>query len=134
MTEKKHWITSLPKVIGLCAGIILTAVGSVMLLNSVLKLYVLQFDTPRYGEDFKMSCQYEPLPKLNRRDANPELEDSVLRTEESLAACVTEKKQNAKEQYQRDKKEDMVSGISSLFVGIFFWVWFGRRRKNDELE
>jgi hypothetical protein len=125
MTQKTHWLSILPKTIGLCAGIILTAVGSVMLLNAVLKLYVIQFDTPRYTDDYRMSCEYAPVNHYTEKPKEP-----ALRTEAELEKCMTEKKQNAKNQYQRNKKEDMVSGMSSLIVGIFFWIWFGRRKKQ----
>lgn len=142
MIQKKHWITSLPKVIGLCAGIILTAVGSVMVLNMVLKVYILGFTEPRYEGNYETMCEYKNENEKRRMlntlaQKNPEIAvvDTSLPMERSFAekeACIAKEEAKAQKRYLREKKEDLVNGLSSLFVGIFFWTWFGYRRKKRD--
>ena len=140
MTQK-HWLTSLPKVIGLCAGIILSAVGSVMVINMVLKVYIIGFTEPRYEGNYETMCEYKnknekriTLDTLAQKNPEISVVDTSFPMERSAAeknACIAKEEAKAQKQYLREKKEDLVNGLSSLFVGIFFWVWFGYRRKKN---
>ncbi|PID70115.1 hypothetical protein CSB37_03845 [bacterium DOLZORAL124_38_8] len=125
MTEKKTvWWREIPALAGTLIGIILTAIGGVMILNVVMKLYVFGFDTPRYGGDFEYQCTYE-------RDMGPRGDEPRVKlSEEKKQACITKHKKRAKKQYIRRQKENLVDALAMLLLGIPFWVVFNRRRKK----
>ena len=127
-TKKLSWFRHFPPFAGTLVGIALTAIGGVMVLNVVLKLYVFGFDTPTYGISFQHECVYDNFADLGLE--NPKESRKKL-SEEERANCITERKTEEKERYLRDKKENFVDGLAMLLVGIPFWVIFARKRKEE---
>lgn len=126
MTEKKlAWLPDLLRFGGAVTGIILTAIGGVMLLNATMKLYIFKFQTEPYQIVSTEECKYDYNIKTTGQ------EQPYVRTEEEIAACKTDRLEQNKMQFERSKKENMVDGLAMLLVGIPFWVIFWRKRKGE---
>jgi len=120
--SKFSWLRDLVNFGGTIVGIVLTAVGGVMLINSVLKVYVFQFDTNSYFNAEEM-CQNYPMKTMNGI-AEPE-----EKTEEELSKCVEEKTAFEKGRYTRQQHEKMIDGAAFLLVGAFLWLIHRRKKK-----
>jgi len=127
MSEKKlGWLYDLINFGGAVTGIILTAIGGTMLLNSALKLYVFKFDSDSYSYVTRESCLYDyNLPPVKVIDTKQPRQ----RSEEEIEKCLTERKAEEKQRYTRNKQENMVDGLAMLIIGIPFWIIFDRRRR-----
>jgi len=112
--------------VGVSVGIIFTAVGTTMILNSSLKLAF--FDEPRYGN---VSWQIGECEVYGySKGARPVIETIAPEklptpTDEEIAECKEDVKANSKEEFKRDKTENIVDGISFLIVGLILWIAFG---------
>ncbi len=126
MADAKFRLRDLINVGGVIIGIALTAIGSIFLLNTILKLYVFQFDTPPYFSAQEM-CQYDYQAKPMTPESGP-----VKLEGEEYDKCVTEKTNLETTRYVRQKKESMIDGLAMMLVGIPFWLIFGLRRRNKE--
>lgn len=123
MAEKSFWMQRFPKLIGTLVGIVLTAIGGVMTLNVVLKVYVFGFTTNSYfsAED---QCKFEDYSLVK------EGEKAKLLKGEERTACIAEKTKIENDRYLRDKKENLVDGAAMLLLGIPFWIIFARRKEE----
>jgi len=137
MQPKNKFVDLLSRIIfvlGIAIGIMFTAVGTIMIVNASLKLAF--FDAPRYSNvEWKISeCENETVSegKITRAVKT----DNDL-TEEEIEKCKKEAETNAKADFEREEKETIVDGISSLFVGLLLWIAFGlwgrrvKKNKND---
>ncbi|MCF7846968.1 MAG: hypothetical protein K9M51_02935 [Candidatus Gracilibacteria bacterium] len=120
MAKNLSWLSHLINLGGALTGIILTAVGGVMVLNAALKLYVFQFQGEAYQIVTTQECQY---------DRNLGTEEPRERTPEEIEQCKAERREEQKMRFRRQKEENMVDGLAMLLVGIPFWIIFDRRRK-----
>ena len=125
MADAKFRLRDLINVGGVIIGIALTAIGSIFVLNTVLKLYVFHFDTPPYFSAEEM-CQYDYNARPMTPDGGP-----VKLEGEAYDKCVTEKTDLETTRYVRQKKESMIDGLAMMLVGIPFWMIFGIRRRRD---
>jgi len=130
MTEKKlAWLPDLLRFGGAVTGIILSAVGGVMLLNATMKLYVFNFQTEPYNIVSTEECKYDH----NRRIDSPtekNVAQPYIRTEEEIEKCKITRMEENKLRFKRSKQENMVDGLAMLLVGIPFWIIFWRKRKE----
>ena len=122
------WLPDLIRFGGAVTGIILTAIGGVMLLNAVLKLYVFQFQTEPYQVISREECRYD-----HNRPAAVMKEEGVPyeRTAEEVEICETERFEENQIRFKRSKQENMVDGLAMLLIGIPFWIIFWKKRKKS---
>lgn len=123
MTDKKlAWLPDLIRFGGALTGIILTAIGGVMMLNAVLKLYVFQFDSDQYSVVTTQEC---------RMDYDKVMDDKpTIRTPEEIEQCKVDRREENSLRFERNKKENLVDGLAMLLVGIPFWMIFWKKRKS----
>lgn len=125
MTEKKlAWLPDLLRFGGAVTGIVLTAIGGVMLLNAVMKLYVFHFQTEPYQVVSTEECKYDHNRMTD--DKQP-----YVRTAEEIEVCKTERLEENKIRFERSKKENMVDGLAMLLIGVPFWIIFWKKRKGE---
>jgi len=133
--DKKHslaWLPDLVNVGGTIVGIVMTAVGGVMFLNTTLKVYVFGFETNTYfnaEEQCRNDKLYAPRP-TSSNEVSIEKQPTVEINEEEISQCVERKANIEKENYRRRQYEQMIDGFAFLFVGIFLWIMHRRKRKN----
>jgi|GEM_PF-647736 hypothetical protein len=124
MSDSKFRLHDLINIGGVIIGIALTAIGSIFLLNAVLKLYVFDFDSNPYFSATEQ-CRYD--------HNNVKMGESPTKLEgEAFDTCVTEKTEQENLRYVRKKQESMIDGLAMLLVGIPFWLIFGVRRKKKK--
>jgi hypothetical protein len=133
MPDTKFRFHDLINVGGIIIGIVLTAIGSIFLLNAVLKLYVFEFNTNPYFSATEM-CQYDHMAKPAIREPieKPTNTGPVKLEGEAYDTCVEEKSALENQRYVRRKQENMIDGLAMLLVGIPFWLIFGVRRKKKQ--
>jgi len=124
MTETKlAWLPELIHFGGALTGIVLTAIGGVMMLNAVLKLYVFQFQGDAYTIVTTEEC------RLDYAHMTPD-KDPTIRTPEEIEQCKIDRTSENTQRFERQKKENLVDGLAMLLIGIPFWFIFWRRRKK----
>lgn len=124
--------------VGIIVGIIFTAVGSTMVVNSGLKLAF--FDTPRYTNltwelDSCNDIEYAIAPAKSRLPQLEGIDDAELQTqianltaderEAIIEDCKETARENAQIEFHRGESENIINGLSSIFVGLLLWVSFG---------
>jgi len=123
MSDTKFRLRDFINIGGVIIGIALTAIGSIFILNTILKLYVFDFDTNPYFSATEQ-CQYDHMAKP--------MDDKPKKLEgEEYEKCVTEKTILENDRYVRRKQESMVDGLAMLLVGLPFWLIFGVRRRKQ---
>ncbi len=131
MTEKKlAWLPDLISFGGAVTGIILTAIGGVMLLNSMMKLYVFNFQTEPYQIISTEECKYDHNRRIEMSERR-DLSQPYERTEEEIEECKINKLEENKLRFKRSKQENMVDGLAMLLIGIPFWLIFWRKRREQ---
>ncbi len=132
MTDKKlAWLPELIRFGGAITGIVLTAIGGVMLINATLKLYVFQFQTEAYQIVTDEECRYDHNRYADKVE-DVEFTKPYKRTAEEIELCKKERLEENKIRFERRKKENMVDGLAMLLVGIPFWIIFWRRKKSKK--
>lgn len=126
MEKKFSWLRDLINVAGVVVGIVLTAIGAIMFLNSSLKLYVFGFETSSYFNAYEQCEQPEWVP-VKGADRTEKKE----KTPEEVEECVTKKTEYEKERYARQQKEQMIDGFAFLFVGLFLWLLHKKMKKEE---
>ena len=125
MSEKKlAWLPDLIQFGGAITGIILTAIGGVMVLNATLKLYVFNFQSEAYQIVTTQECKYDH--NKNTTEATKPYE----RTPEEIETCKAELREENRLRFVRQKQESMVDGLAMLLVGIPFWLIFRKKKKK----
>lgn len=126
MTDTKlTWLPDLLRFGGAVTGIVLTAIGGVMLINAVMKLYVFQFQTEPYQIVSTEECKYDHNRQIPQETG---ITKAYIRTAEEIAVCKAERLKENKVRFERTKKENMVDGLAMLLIGIPFWIIFWRKR------
>lgn len=127
MADKKlAWLPELIRFGGAVTGIVLTAIGGVMLINATMKLYVFDFQSEPYQIVSTEECKYDHNRSIKKDDETK----PYARTAEEIEECKVERLAENKIRFERSKKENMVDGLAMLLVGIPFWVIFWRKRKE----
>jgi hypothetical protein len=126
MADSKFRLRDLVNVGGIIMGIALTAIGSIFVLNTVLKVYVFEFTTNSYFSAQEM-CQYDhQVRPVKPMDGPVKLEG------EEYDKCVVEKTELEESRFVRQKQERMIDGLAMLLVGLPFWLIFGVRRRKRQ--
>ena len=86
-----------------------------MLVSSTFKLI---FDVS-VSYDTRFSCENK---------YSPELERDIEQTPEQIQACKEEMAETEHARFVSQKTDDIIDGAAFLAVGIFFWVFFWKRR------
>jgi len=122
------WIHDLINFGGAIVGIVLTAIGGVMFLNTSLKLYVFRLETNPYFS-FREMCDDEFYGK-------PYVEPGQMvppkKTEEEIQDCMNKRLEIEKKSFRRQQQENFIQGTAFLIVGAFFWILHRRRKKKLE--
>ncbi len=129
--QKLPWLRELVNFGGSIVGIVLTAVGGVMFLNTVLKVYIFGFEINSYfsAEEMCQKEEYRPAPSIGP-DAKM-VSELKVNTPEEIAQCKEEKTQVEKERYARQQKEKMVDGFAFFLVGVVLWALHRRKKKGE---
>jgi len=129
--QKLPWLRELVNFGGSIVGIVLTAVGGVMFLNTVLKVYVFGFEINSYfsAEEMCQKEEYRSVPGPDK--AVPTMvQELKVNTPEEIAQCKEEKTQVEKDRYSRQQKEKMVDGFAFFLVGVVLWALHRRKKKE----
>ena len=125
MKEVAVWLRSLQHLAGSTVGIVLLAIGAGLVLNSVLKLYVLGLESDSYF-NAEERCYEEVVKPYATKDEQPEF-SSEAEKNDLLTACQERMKSAEKIQYTRYKEEQIVDGVVFLFIGGALWLVFRRK-------
>ena len=119
MSEMKlPWLRNLVNFGGALTGIVMTAIGGSLLVNSVLKLYVFKFETEAHFFSSAEECRFDYSG-----------EKKVARKKAEIEVCRVERLQDSKASYRRRKQDNMVDGAAMLMVGIPFWIIFYHKKR-----
>ena len=129
--------------VGASAGIVLFAIGAVMLLQALLKLYVFKIETSYYYADFSFQCErYNPntpeiMPNKETRFKGQGVvigrsgdEKDEEAQKKKYQECIKKEEEKAKERYKQDKKSDMADGIAFLIASAVLLAVFRRKKEN----
>lgn len=154
-TKAEGIIKSLVTLVGVTAGIIIMAIGVIMFLESVFKIYVFDLKQDRYNS-YEYRCQQYDVDsiKANRLLGNRglmpiELElgmaqsgngktdkdkdltkEDIKFLKEKYSECKKEVKEEAEKNFQRGEKMDIAEGTAFMIVGFALLFFYQRRRKN----
>jgi len=144
MSEKKEskileFIKEAVRLVGASAGVILLAIGMVMLLQAVLKLYVFEVKIDRYFDASFACARFDPSAPQIVPDKVPSgggvyvgRSDNKMSKEEmeqKYQDCMKKEQERAEKRYKEGKKEDMADGIAFLLAGLLLLVAFRFKRK-----
>lgn len=132
-----NWVYKIVPSLAFAAGIIMASIGGIMTISSTAKLIL--FDHDSYDMVTRADCEfdynYRPMPvpmvlnpkkKINEVDSQPR-----KRTEDEIKKCLDDRKKEMKDRFQQKKKQNLVDGISVLFVGLILIVSFRSKRKKS---
>ncbi len=132
--------------IGSSVGVILLAVGSVMLLNAVLKGYVFGLEKDSYYSQYECDHILYPLDYDDRLMAFEEVDlvtesDEVAsdgmtdeERQEKYKACQDRMEERAQEQFHNRTMHSMIDGLTAVIVGGALLWYYSRRPKKHLLE
>ncbi len=115
---KKHWVFQIVPVLLFFVGVIMMTVGGTITLSSSVKLALFE-DSPRHIIT-KESCRYE---------FKPFDEKEVEKTETEIERCFKEKKMAERLRFRNNQKQNIVEGLSSLFIGLILTLFFRKKKK-----
>ena len=118
MSDNKHWITKLVPVLAFAAGIIIASIGGIMTVSSSLKLAL--FETEPYSYISEEQCKYDYSLSIDQV--------GYERSAQDIAKCLSTRKQEEMTRFQNNQKENIVDGVSALFVGGILLLAFRRRK------
>lgn len=128
METNKNWLRELIPFGGTLVGLVMTVIGSSMILNTVLKVYIFGFETSSsFSAEERCEDEYRFTIEKNKNE-----EVAKERTAEETEECITRKTKLEKERYLRQKKENMVDGMALILVGAPVWFFYQRKRKNKK--
>lgn len=122
---------SLTNVIGTTIGVVLIAIGAVMLINATLKLTVFGLDSGPHHNIYGCDL-YEEDSRM--RAADEKLAIDLLSEEERLLKyeeCLVREQEREKKRFINTKKHSLVDGIALLIVGIPLFAYYMRRSKKS---
>jgi hypothetical protein len=118
---KKDWVTRVVPSLAFTAGIIMAAIGGIMLISSSLKLSM--FDAEPYTVITEEECKYDYTAVSVTPESGPK-----MRTPEEIQSCLLRREQEELERFQNSKKENIIDGISALLVGGILILAFRKRK------
>ena len=118
---KKDWVTRVVPSLAFTAGIIMAAIGGIMLISSSLKLSM--FDAEPYTVITEEECKYDYTAVSATPESGPK-----MRTPEEIQSCLLRREQEELERFQNSKKENIIDGISALLVGGILILAFRKRK------
>jgi len=151
-TGKEGIIKSLVSLVGVTAGIIITAIGVIMFLESVLKIYIFDLKQDRYNS-FEYRCEQYDIDSIEARRLmerdfdgvrvdiamNPSSEKVKKLTKENkkflqnkYKECKKEAKEEAEKQFQRGEKMDIAEGIAFMITGFTLLYFYQRKRRSNK--
>ena len=135
MSDKKHWITKLVPALAFAAGIIIASVGGIMTTSSSLKLAL--FDSGAYSYINEEQCHYDSsfnpqMKTLSGEAFDLNIDDAASRqnekqSPEEIKACILDLEQKELIRFQKNQKENIVDGVSTLIVGGILLLAFRKR-------
>ena len=131
--HKHDWIFSIVPNLAFAAGVIMASIAGVMILSSILKLSLFQYEP--YEQITREQCLFEfpykkPLPITDGGVAFVDSDKNAKPSEKDIQMCLKERRTEAKERFQLKKKENIVDGISILIVGLILIISFRKRKKS----
>ncbi|PID83273.1 hypothetical protein CSB11_01915 [Candidatus Campbellbacteria bacterium] len=126
-------IKSLINVFATTIGIIIIAIGSVMVLNSVLKLYVFGIETDSYF-DAEQECinDIKLEDKLGPSGEILEIKYGEIRKTQEYKDCIIAKTEQEKRSYKKEKTDNMADGIPFIIVGLAILVIYRTRKEKKK--
>jgi len=121
MTTKTNWIGSLMNIASGLLGLIFTLIGSIMLLNSIARLYIFGYETNKY---FNASEICEFSQKLSDENKLEKIKNNPKEKKE----CIAEKTAFEKKKYHRQQTEQIIDGFVFLIVGGPVWIYYRRKK------
>ena len=112
------WFKKIIPSIGLLVGMILVAIGAIMLLSSTFKLL------------FNVSTSYNDYYVCESR-YNPTLEKDIQLEPQEMQDCKEKELAREQENFIQEKTSNIIDGVAFLVVGAFFWIFFWRKNKED---
>jgi len=116
---KSDWVSRVVTSLAFTAGIIMAAVGGIMILSSSLKLAM--FETEPYTIITQEECKYDY--NVYDKEGAP-----TVRTTEEVEACLVRREQEELERFQNTKNENIIDGLSALLVGAILVLAFRKRK------
>ena len=127
--QKKSWVIRLAEAIGFLAGIILLSVGSIILIQSGMRLVFLdgenQNDRWSSYQDIEQDCLYPSLSPSVEKETS-----AILSTGEQHEICIAEKKENNKKEFTSENIRRIVENIPLIIVGLVLFLAF-RKKYNQ---
>ncbi len=111
---KKHWILGFAPLVLSFVGVIMMTVGGTIILSSAAKLAL--FET-------------EPSRVITAEDCRYDYKLEVKRTDDEIKSCLEEKRFVATLRFKNSEKQDIIEGLSALFVGLVLVLFFRKKKK-----
>ena len=150
MTENKSnavkIVSSLVNLVGVTAGIIIVAIGSIMFLESIFKIYIFDIKEDKYNS-FEYRCDQFDIDNIEARrllgqDFGPIHAKTIVKDIKNLSEeekeflrkkynqCVEDAKQKSQKQYLNNRKMNIATGLAFIIVGFPLLYFYQRRRKR----
>ena len=138
-------IKNLINLVGVTVGITITAIGSIFLIGSFLKLYVFGIERDAYFEP-KWACEkydwetkelnnivsYDETTNSNTNKNKKEpTKEEKDRLNKKYKECIADEEKNEKEKYFLTKTDDMIQGLAFLIVGLPILFLYQKRKKRE---
>jgi len=128
MEKSFTWLRELVPIAGHILGIVLFAVGGIMFMNPLLKLYVFGYESNSYFNPTEICENDQRYPRTTKEEI---AEKEFILDETELSKCIEKKKEQEISRYTRQQHDNMINGVVSLFFGLIFWGIY-RRRKDQK--
>ena len=144
-------VKSLVGLVGVTAGIIISAIGAIMFLESIFKVYVFDVQNGRYN-NYEYRCEQYDVDSIEARrlvgdnihmletkapvknkDAIKELtEKQRTFLKNKYKECKIESKEDSYKDFINGEKMDIATGIAFILVGLPLLYFYQRRRKDKK--
>ena len=146
-------IKNLVNLVGVTIGIIISSIGVIMFLESVLKLYIFDLKQDRYNS-FEYRCQQYDIDSIEaqrligqgdfipmdinlKRQSNTNKIKKLTREDKRFLQnkykeCKKESKEEAEKQFQRGEKMNIAEGIAFMVTGFTLLYFYQRRKKSKK--